>query len=785
MEELSQQPHTTQSGKKHQQLLSECRDMVMVYLTTQLNELFEQIEPVFLDFAKKAETNALQVRFFDAINHILSLRDVIEHDFRESIEQGFRAFVQGRPINYPDSPVEETGHIELKVVDDEALEKHIAIQSLISKTQSNCYQELYALGKRMAVLRGGKKLAEEDIPACPAHTATAFQLAAEALDLDKQILLIVYFLFGKFVLGDAVTIYQSLNDKLIEAGIFPNMTFKAVTPPASPSDPKSAPSAPLPVEQPRTAHAESRQSSATPDSAPPRHSGLGTPSGTGNSVALGEELFQSIHDLLTARRAADPNFSNHPEISPDGNTVQLKRTPEIVQVIEQIQPQTQADYLPDPESNEGIPQSIELDTNLIQNVRKTLETERSKLLKELDKNTVPTADLDTIELVGMLFEQVLNEEGLANIAKALISHLHTPYLKVAILDRTFLTDEQHIARRLLNMMVEAGKRWIDEEDLRRGIYYPMQESVKTVLAEFKSELSIFDEMFYRLQKQAEELESRAKILEERNQEAAKGRERLESARQRAREVIDEKTQGRNLHPVLERFLNHAWLDRMILMLLRDPEVESGKEWASALAVIDSLVKVVDARHNPKAKEWLKKNQKNLIQHIRAGLDSLGNYHHPDSNALYKLLDAVITEQPTKVKEQPPAAAAVSNPVIKPIEENEPVTPTKPTGSEQSPEEKEMLLKLRDIKFGTWFELIDDNHKLRRLKLSWFSPITHKYMFVDRFGIQAYITPSEELAKQLCTGKASIIKSSGIPFVTQALKTIQAILQKSIGMNPAR
>jgi hypothetical protein len=58
------------------------------------------------------------------------------------------------------------------------------------------------------------------------------------------------------------------------------------------------------------------------------------------------------------------------------------------------------------------------------------------------------------------------------------------------------------------------------------------------------------------------------------------------------------------------------------------------------------------------------------------------------------------------------------------------------------------------------------------------------MFVDRFGIQAYITPSEELAKQLCEGKASIIKSNGIPFVTKALNTIHRILQKSVGMHPA-
>lgn len=782
MDEPYPKSSATQIDSKHQKILGECKDMVMVYLTTQLNELFEQIEPAFMDFARKAETNTSQNKFFEAIEQVLSSREEIERAFRESIELGFRAFVQGKPISYPDTPAEETGEIELEMVDNDALEKHIAIQSMISKTQSNCYQELYALGKRMAVLRGGMKLADYDIPACPAHTATSFQQASEILEVDKQILLIIYFLFGKFVLGDAATIYKNLNDKLIEEGIFPNLKLSSIVPPSAGQtgtpheDPGSVTEQPQP--DPLTQPDPLSEQPATPSPA-------GQAPHSGGNVALGEELFKSIHDLLTLRRAADPAFSNHPEFAPGGNPAQLRKPTAIVQVIQQIQPSSEADYLPKPESDGGIPQSIELDTRLIQKVRKTLESERSKILHDLDKDTIPTADLDTIELVGMLFEQVLNEEGLANITKALISHLHTPYLKVAILDRSFITNDEHIARKLLNLMVEAGKTWIDEEDLRRGIYYPTQEIVKTILAKFKNDLSIFDEMYYKLESQVDELESRAKVLEERNQEAAKGRERLESARQQAKQVINDMTKGRSLHPVLERFLNHAWLDRMILMLLRDPDIEKSKEWSSTLVVVDSLVKVIDARHNPKAKQWLIKNKDTLIQHIKTGLDSLGNYHHPDSNALFKLLDSVAsdTPPPEAVEQKPDAAIEVSQPIIKPIAEK--AKPAQaPSKEEPSETEIEMRLKLKDIKFGTWFELIDDNDKLRRLKLSWFSPITHKYMFVDRFGIQAYITPADELAKMLSTGKASIIKSTGIPFVSKALKTIHAILQKSIGMSTA-
>ncbi|MCW8906458.1 MAG: DUF1631 domain-containing protein [Sedimenticola sp.] len=768
MEEVSSDARPVPGGKSHQQLINECRDQVMVYLTTQLTELFGQVEPAFIDFARKAESDVMQNRFFDSINQILDQREQIEQAFKASINDGFVEFTRGGHIRYPDSPIEARDESELGMVDDDILEQHLAIQSLISKTQNSCYQELYALGKRLAIVRGGKKLSDDDIPACPAHVATAFQEAARSLELDKQIMLIIYFLFGKYVLNDVRSIYQSLNDELIQAGILPNLKLSGLVPPSD-----------------RSGSAGQQEPDAT--QLPGEDVGGNEPSGgsPGPAAGLGEELFKSIHDLLTARRAADPAYRNHPEFSGQDGGRGLLSAPSIAQAIHSLQPSKQADYLPDPDSEDGIPQSIELDTQLIQNVRQTLEREQQKLLDELDREKLPAADLDTIELVGMLFEQVLDEEGLANIAKALISHLHTPYLKVAILDRQFLKDETHIARRLLNLMVDGGKRWIDEEDLRRGVYYPMQEIVKTILSEFKSELSLFDEMLYKLDKQLNELEQRARVLEERNQEAAKGRERLETARTRAREIIQKRIAGRKLHPVLERFLNHAWQDRLILMLLRNPEIEKNKEWTSALAVIDSLARVMEARHNSKVKEWLAKNHDNLVRHIKAGLNSLGNYHHPDSNALFKLIESVLQEPVTPEPMEDPGAEAmeVAEPVIRNLSKEQPAPREEETPA-LSAEEDQILQELRKMKFGTWFELLDDNQVPRRLKLSWFSPITRKYMFVDRFGMQAYITPAETLATQLCSGKARIIKSNGMPFVSRALKTIHTILKKTIGIQSA-
>lgn len=92
----------------------------------------------------------------------------------------------------------------------------------------------------------------------------------------------------------------------------------------------------------------------------------------------------------------------------------------------------------------------------------------------------------------------------------------------------------------------------------------------------------------------------------------------------------------------------------------------------------------------------------------------------------------------------------------------------------------MLLK--KVRFGTWFELEDDNGNMHRLKLSWFSPVTQKYMFVDKSGVQALVTPIDVLARQMCRGRAKQLKQPGLPFVDRALQTVLDVLQKPFRNN---
>ena len=94
------------------------------------------------------------------------------------------------------------------------------------------------------------------------------------------------------------------------------------------------------------------------------------------------------------------------------------------------------------------------------------------------------------------------------------------------------------------------------------------------------------------------------------------------------------------------------------------------------------------------------------------------------------------------------------------------------------EEQEIIDHLSKVEFGTWFQLQDDKGIQRRLKLSWFSPVTSKYMFVDRFGIQALIIPINNLMLQIESGKANIMEDPELPFFDRAMLSINTMLKKA-------
>lgn len=739
---------------KFHQLVKSYQAEVNDFLRERLTQMFLEVEPVMIDFASKAETDNAQTLFFDTITHVQNLSEQVTKLYFDTLNQGFTAFINRRSIDYP-TPIIETKEVDrIDIVDNSDLELHIAIQAMITRSRDKNHQLLYQLGQRLAVIQQGRKLKDPDVPACPDHLSTTFQTASRVLELEQKLLLILYVLFEKSVLGDIGKLYASINKMLSDAGIYPHLA-----PIISLDKGKTRAS-----EEHSATAGDGEQQSAKADAAPRCR----TEPLTNEDFSIGQEVFDTILSMLTERRRMDPRFRDHPEYRPDGNLERLRSRPELVTAINQLDVPVEFEMGVYDDAAAGELSSDERSAAAIDYLQKRIASERENIYNELDANTIPTADLDTIELVGMLFEHVLDDPDLASLTKTVICHLHTPYLKVAIIDREFLTDPEHVARKLLNLVVNAGRRWVDENNVEAGIYPTMRDMIHTIMCDFKSDISLFDRAYNEFLDHLRALEHRTKLLEERTREATRGKDRLEYARRHADEIMHQHCSGVRFHPVLWQFLSVIWKNYMTLLLLRDQQIEKRREWRTVLMVINSVIKINNGFSDPQTIHWLQHAWPRLRQSIEAGLEFLGNTNPSEYVALKQTIDEL-----QQARQSEPTERVVIQPATRAAQRGN----RKATDAANSEKIRALTKEAQRADIGSWFEFHEPDDTLRRVKLSWYSPVTNNHMFIDRFGSKAFVIPTAVLVDRLANGSARIVEPNRFPFVDQALKKIYGLLRK--------
>jgi hypothetical protein len=767
---LSQQKAAaTQSRAGFTGLVHACRDTAAKQLRTLIKDLFNHADATLFDFADKAESNAIQGRFFEAMKEIGDKQSLAHQAFIVEINRGFDRFQQGLPLDETADADSES----LTLVEKNDVEEVVTVQSLAAKAHTRHLQAIYALKQRMAIINGGNKLDDRNIPAGPFHILESFRKATRSFTMDVSVKVVLYALFDKHVLGRTEALYEELNSALIKAGILPNLKATVSKRPDSGVAKPAAPDRQTPVSHAPHHAAQSR----TAPRHPPEQSGTAD---NPTSGAADLELFNTIRGLMASRRRASAqaglgDVKDAGEFDAGGTAGSVSNTP-LVEAITVMQTDNRLDAIGAGPAGQRVSNYV-VGRDEINALRGKLVDERERIYSGIDRRKVPVADLDVIELVGMLFEYMLNDEAMPNSAKALLSRLHTPFLKVAVLDKAFFNKETHPARRLLNRLEYASHRWVSEDDLERGIFPKMQDVVERIIHGFDKDVGLFHVLLDEFTAEIQHMLQRAEIIETRTMAAAQGQEKLHAARRRARDEIACRVGRRALPGEVTEFLNKTWCDRLLFILLRQKSDAESPDLKHALNLIDRLLWCNDAAGDQSEWRELRAAIPGLQESLHDAMRALGSFgSHNNAELFARLNDYLETLASAPGSVTPPAPATGA---VLPVSED-------PTGSEDDaappPAERAMIERLKEIEFGTWFEfMLNDQGNRQRVKLAWYSQITSNYMFVDSLGAKSIVKPIRELAADLVAGRAHIILDDGKkPFVTRALEAIRSFLLTPIG-----
>jgi Protein of unknown function (DUF1631) len=709
------------------ELLSAVRGIANRRLQQWIGNMFEHVDDALFDLAEKAENNAAQMHYFDGMREVRKRRPAVERNFLSAISRDLGELTHPSQQPTVSAPL-TSGTVELSLVADNDLEESLAITSMIGKNEQRLSRDLFAVNQRLSVICGGYKIDDASNPVAPAILSQAFRQVLHELSADMRVKLIIYKLFDRYVLSSLEELYLEINVELVRAGVLPQLRHEVL---------RGGHSAQAAVDAVQAAVSSSMVADDVGE--------------------IPSDVLQTLNALFNARRGhvgVDVGMSAMP-------TGPLPSANELLGALSVLQSQiTSTGPLLHARAGDAAALSHE-----VMQLKGQLLTQIGALRGERPSH-VATIDEDTIDLVGMLFEFILEDRNLPVEMQVLLARLQIPYLKAAILDRKLFAHRQHPARRLLDGLADQAKSWSEESDRDHRLFEKVKSIVEQLLHDFDDDMSIFDRLLVDLQQFQDVNKRRSELAEQRVAESTRGREKLEQARRRAaREIID-RIGDQKLPPLVHGVLARAWANHLVLTLLR--QGEASPEFKSALRFIDDFIASTRPALTPESRQTLRQMLPGIERSLRLGLANVA-FQESDIERLLAQFHTYYRQQLGETVEDAEPPASVEDEAILAIPDSiQPVVDRDAELDEEQDRDAVVVApdspewqQVQALQPGTWLEFSLIDEPMTRAKLSWISPMSGRYLFVNRRGLKVADYTPQELAVLLADGHALVLAANAL------------------------
>lgn len=715
-------------------------------LERNLAAMLEDYEQQLFRMADHARNPGVESSYMETLRTMRLHRADLAPRFMQALESGLASIRSApRATVAPAAPV-TYAHSGLSLVEQTVMDEGTVLYEIATRAESRVTLAIHLLGQRFGVLAGAPGFDAERLPIGPQALCRAMRDASRGLDIDQDARLLLYRVFERKVIGPYVKVVELLDQALAADGILPHLTYVPTRFRANaPADETAEQPKPAASTRARPPHTKARDG----DAQRPHVGWTGQPA-TPEDEEEDAAQFAVLQQLLSGRRGLIEKL--RPQRA-GGNARVLERQ-ELDRELGVLQSA--------PVSPTGTPRNLaDVKQTLLAQARQR-HGQGAKLAQDDD---------DTIELLGLLYNQIEGEVRDDTLAAALLRRLQVPLLRAALKDRGVFVRANHPARQLLNTVAETGAKWLHEDDLDPRMVAPLQSAVNNVVERYDEDPAVFETSNRQLQEQLEVQARKAEMLERRHVEAARGKERLEIAKIHATRTLKDVTSGARLPKFVQALLNQAWNDVLTLTLLRHGE--ESEEWREQL---DASRKIVAAcTHGGVASE-----DASLRSHIEGALGQVG-YHAEEAAAIALRLTSNVSD------EDDPASRTELTMKLKARARlgEEPPKTEKVVLPPRNAEEQARYEQLRVLPFGAWLEfVVNQQGDVVRRRMSWFSPITDKALFVNQRGQRVAEYTLDSLARMLASGQARIVTVERARLVDRAWQATLNALRSFAGREPA-
>ncbi len=789
----------TPSSQRGRPVLEQAREVALPPLVEAFTAALAHFDDGLFDRAETAGKS--QLEFLDGMRELRRRRDDVISGFRLHLDKAWKAMAAGNLLSVEDVFAAPVSGNELSLVSEQDLESRLAARNLANVILRDCKPVLTRLGQHLGAL-SGTRLEMDYNPVGSEHVAVAAREAFSRCDLSMEVLLVLFKLCEREMLPHLARAYVAMDKQLAALGV------RAADAGARPGAPRETPYPQAPQEDlvlplldtvpMRDATAPMPFDAVSFDAPPPSN-----PAPGGNRfVAAHDEPMPQVpawaarfaQHMASARAAMNPAQDMQDSPGFDDLDAMLGNIAAPTSPMPQMSAEELAAlggeqgvllqalhfFTQEARRNHGAPsyapavgqramsqQEMLSALTQLQNepsstLREAIDKGDESLAQRLKNEVLASAlrmgvsarearlspvDEDAIDLVGMLFDVLLDERDLQGRSRELIGRLAVPFVKVAMLDRHLFVEKSHPARRLLNALAESLEGNGGDGVAERTLMAKVEEIVERLVAEFNENLAIFQTLEEEFRDFMAQHRRRVEIAERRAAEIQRGQEKLEAARARMQRELDARLQGGELLPkAVEDFLRQPWAHHVTMLVLR--EGEDGAGLPEALQVADTLLdELREARSKfGGQRAWLQEVQA-ALEKVFASVGLTAEASLVAIDALRATLQAVAQARPDLEKSLPELP-----PVALPKVGEDDASVHLVGGTDTLEFDPTDAVHFRELPLGTWLDFIDKDNRVQAGKLAWVSPISKRLMFVNRRGVRFCVVSPEELAAMVQMGR---------------------------------
>lgn len=630
----------------------------------------------------------------------------------------------------------------LTLVDHDVQAEDAVITEISSRANLRHSLALSLLGQRYGVIAAKAPYEPDRLPVGPRQLCRLLSDAMNGLEMLPPHRQMVLRQFDRAAIQEYGELIDAINEFLVREDVLPTLHF--------------VPLRKRPQSQRGEEHA-ARPPSGEPSRAQTAWPGEMPGGDAADDAAPGPDLLAVLQQLIATRAVEDE------AVAPAAGT-HLLASDELDAILAKLQRQA---------ATAAATTSVRDYAQL----RAAIRSELPAFLANGDTVPLRREDAELLELMCLLFTQVMAHVRASSPSAALLSLIQIPLTRHVLLDRDVLARRHHAARRMLNTIAEAGAVWRAEQDSDPALLSRLQNIAERIAREYDGD----GELFERLNEEANDLIraqiERAKLSERRHIEAARGREKLALARLRAVEAIEASIEGRRIPEYVHTLLAQTWSDVLALTLLRHgPDAPAFKRQSDIARRLAAAACADSGQQEP-----LSGNEASeLLEEIRQALSQVG-YHEEEARMIASALTELRSESDADTRRRIEdiqarlAARARLGEQLHAVEDAR----EQPLDSDIEAWRQRLL----DLPFGTWMEfgaVGPDAHPVRS-RLAWFSAVTGLGLFVNTRGQRVGEHALTWLAHEMAAGRLRVVEIGHDTLVDRAWdELVESLRQLAAG-----